>query len=363
MGEERGKGTAALSDHRSGLSRLSHLPILMPTAAARVASLCGDGAKAGAVISSLAASQVLSLLRRTPLYRPSLVISLAQRARDAHSDDSVAHWDITEQWALACADRGDYEVADRLLASADLRFPGSWRVQLIAAFIDEARGLWGSAMRRYMGVVERDPLKSGVYKRQVAVLKAQKKVPQAIALLNYYTGHFGTDVEAWAELTALCLAEGRAEHALFTANEVLAQSAGGAAAHVLVADVLMTIGGRGNCLAARRHYGASVAARRKGNLRALYGMWMAATALEEIGEWAAETYCDAVRADAVGGSDGYEGAVGAEDKRAENARVIAWARMAIRDTYASVGTGKNAEADASTKDHSTHIQVVATKAL
>lgn len=340
----------------------------MPTAAARIETLTGETASGGSVssLTSSAASAVLSLLRRAPLYRPSLVLDLAPGARSGLREDSVSYWDVTEQWAAAAADRGLWGDAERLTVEAARRFPGSWRVQVIAAFVLEARGMWDGALKRYMRVVDKDPLKGFAYKRQIAILKAQRLLPEAIALLNYYLEHFSTDVEAWAELAALCLGEGRIDHALFAANEVLVQSVNGWAAHVVVGDILMTMGGFENCLSARRHYSASVAAKRGVNLRALYGMWLAAKALQDLDEWTGESYCDAARAGiSTGSDDGDDNRYfGPKEKLEENERVICWARSAVLASYSSVGNGAGASKDgAAVGGASSHDCVAAAKVL
>lgn len=297
------------------------------SASTELASLLQDGKTAR---NGRAATQALALVRRAPLYRPDLAMALADSARGANSADSVAYWDITEQHALAAAASGAWAVFDRLITQVRSRFASSWRADMVLGYAAEARGAWDKALRIYMRVVERDPLKSAAYKRQVAVLKAQRRVPEAIALLNYALRHFSCDADGWAELAALCLAEGRMEHALFAANEVLVHSAGGWAAHALVADVHMTIGGYQHFLSARRHYSASVSARRKGNLRALYGMWLAASALDKADNWKEPAYSEA-----QGGGDGNDD-VGAADRKSDNERALAWACSAIHATYDKV---------------------------
>lgn len=311
-----------------------------------------------------AASEALAIVRRAPLHRPDLVLALGDVARCAHGSDSVPHWDIAEQHARAAAACGQSGVLERLAGLISARFPRSWRAEMLAGDAAEARGAWTAALRVYMRIVEEDPLRAAAYKRQIAMLKAQRRVPEAIALLNYFLRHFSTDVDGWAELTALCLAEGRMEHALFAANEVLIHSPSRFAAHVLVADVHMTMGGYQNWLSARRHYSASLSARRKGNMRALYGMWLAASALQRIGKWKELAYNEIdgsdVDRDTGGQGDGegdgegdgdgnsdFSGDDGADDnptpekRKRENERVLVWATTAIHFTYDSIEAGKD----------------------
>jgi hypothetical protein len=306
------------------------------------------------------ATQALAIVRRAPLYRPDLAMALAEPARAANGIDYVTYWDVTEQLAVTAADRGDWLAFDRVMDQVRARFPKSWRTDMLFGYLSEVRGAWGIALKTYMDVVEDNPLKSGAYKRQIAVLKAQRKVPEAIALLNYFLQHFSCDLDAWAELAALCLAEGRMEHALFAANEVLMHSGGGHAAHALVADIHMTIGGFQQFLSARRHYSASLSARRKGNMRALYGLWLAATSLQLENAWAKPAFSDALDGDgtgadktgSAGGGDGQPGskpAVTPAEMKEENQRAVAWAVSAIQSVYQSVDAAEPGDETAKRK--------------
>lgn len=336
--------------------------VAMTTAAAELEALLRD---AGAKPSGHVASAALAIVRRAPLHRPDLALALGEAAQRSHGADTVAYWDIVEQRLRAAAACGQPALLSRLSDLIRARFPRSWRADLLLAECAEARGAWGAALRVYMRLVEEEPLRLAAYKRQVAVLKAQRRVPEAIALLNYVLRHFSTDIDCWAELAALCLAEGRMEHALFAANEVLIHSPSKFAAHVLIADVQMTMGGYQNFLSARRHYSASVNARRKGNMRGLYGMWLAASALNRVDSWKERGYDEADESSVEGrgvengDGGGDEGSQSCDDdggnkpasekRKRENDRVLAWATAAINSTYNNIDAGASAATTAKEK--------------
>lgn len=119
------------------------------------------------------------------------------------------------------------------------------------------------------------------YKRQVAVLKSEMKTPEAVSMLNYYLSFYPNDADAWAELCALCLSLGRLSHALFAASELVVNDPRNHAYLTLTADVYMTCQGKENFLHAREYYAASLMARKYGNLRALYGLWLACSLLSD----------------------------------------------------------------------------------
>lgn len=271
-------------------------------------------------------SEALSIIRRAPLFDPDLILQLGHVARRQHSRASSSYWDITEQIALAAADRGKWDFLRDLLWEICRKFPKSCRRDMLNARIAEAKCRWDDALSMYTKVVESNPLRCIAYKRQIAVLKSQFRTQEAIALLNYYLSIFSRDVEAWAELCALCLSRGRLEHALFAANEVVIHSPLDHAAHTLVADVYMTIGGADNVLNARRHYGTSLHCKQKKNLRALYGMWLASATLSKSSGWQPRSVDTGYRAASAQSNN---------QARTENSQALDWSENAIQSTYSS----------------------------
>jgi ER membrane protein complex subunit 2 len=283
------------------------------------------------VVSGAIAVKVLALIRGAPLYRPDLVIALGSVARRSTSSLSLANWDFAEQIAVNAADMGRWDIYDRIVEEIGKMFPGSCRLQVLQGLAAEARCEWNNALHIYMNIVEKDATRADARKRQIAVLRSQKKVPEAIALLKHYLESFSTDQEAWAELCAMCLGCGRFSHALFAANEVLIAQPNSYTSHILVADVLMTIGGDENLLAARRHYAASIARKRKGNARALYGLWLAALELKSGDEGNPASGHPRIGDAEVEVIDSMEGIPG-------NDRSVLWATAALRAMYSVLNT-------------------------
>jgi ER membrane protein complex subunit 2 len=282
-------------------------------------------------VTGAIAVKVLALIRRAPLYRPDIVLALGSVARRSTSALSLANWDFAEQIAVSAADVGRWDVYDKMVEEIRKRFPGSYRLQVIQGLAAEAKYEWHNALQIYMGIVEKDATQADARKRQIAVLKSQKKVPEAIALTMHYLESFSTDQDAWAELCAMCLGCGRFSHALFAANEVLIAQPNNYTSHLLVADVFMTIGGDENFLAARRHYAASIARKRRGNVRALYGLWLAAVELKS---------CDAgnpmLALSRIG--DAEVATIDSNEEILYNDRFVLWATAALRATYSDLNT-------------------------
>ena len=256
------------------------------------------------------AAEALRLVRKAQLYRPAKVLELAGAAQAALGTRSVGYWEVMEQQAEAAANLGAWDTLRAACAAITRRFAPavSSRAGLTRGLELEARCDWAAALRTYIEVLADDAGCRRAYKRQVAVLKAQRRLPEAAAALNHYLSYWATDAAAWAEACALALEAGRAAHACYAANELVLCDPNNHAAHTLVGDVLLTAGSVSDVVQARKHYAASVSARRKGNLRALYGLWYAAAVL------------DSVQAPS-------------KTERARNSKVLVWARKAVKAEY------------------------------
>lgn len=227
--------------------------------------------------------KVLTLLQDSRLPRPDLVLQLGSIVLSRLSETGREYWDITAQLCAAASELGEYEIMDSLFARIIARFPHSARSFVLLGGAHEAKSRWSEAMDTYITVIKEDQMVPAVYKRQVAVLKSEMKLPEAVSLLNYYISLYSGDVDGWAELCSLCLSLGRLSHALFAASELVMNDPGNHAFQTLAADVYMTCGGKENVIKAREHYACSLIARKQGNLRALYGMWLACSKLLDNG--------------------------------------------------------------------------------
>lgn len=257
--------------------------------------------------------EALKLIRESRLHRPTLVLNLVTHAIPSVRRNTLEYWDILEQQANAAAEVGNWDVLKAATTAICARFApsASSRARLTHGLRREAYGQYDAATRTYIEILADDASYNRAYKRQVALLKCQRRIPEAIAQCNYYLSYFATDRDAWAELSALCLQANRAAHALYAANELVLCDPNNHAAHTLVADIYLTSGARDDIVLARKHYAASLAARKFNNLRALYGLWYAASLI-----------------DALPGIS--------EEESAHNLKLLNWAKSHISEVYAGL---------------------------
>ncbi|OSX73991.1 hypothetical protein BU14_0315s0001 [Porphyra umbilicalis] len=191
-----------------------------------------------------------------------------------------------EAAAAAAWEVGATAVGDAAAATLSAVFPGTPRLDRLLALRAEAVGDVAAAASTYRSAIAAAPATSaGAAKRQVALAKGAGRPAAAAALLRAYLATWATDVGAWEELGALAAAAGRADEAVFAAAEAFTLAPGGWARPTRLADAYYTAGGGDALRRARVYYAVSLRARRRGNVRALVGLWLAASALEvERGE-------------------------------------------------------------------------------
>merc|ERR1719300_270345 len=112
-------------------------------------------------------------------------------------------------------------------------------------------------------------------KRQVAIYKAQKKIPEAIEKLNEYLKRFMTDYEGWNEMCDLYLSIHDYSNAAFCLEELLMSNPHNHLYHQKYADIKYTYGGTDNMELARSYYAQAVKLC-PSNMRALYGLFLSA---------------------------------------------------------------------------------------
>lgn len=230
-------------------------------------------------LSKQAPLRTLAVIRASHLHRPREVLRGGLVLLSKYRLSPRAHWDVVADVCRTASECGAFDVAKSMIRQISKQFPDSPRRVTLAGILLEAQSMYDHAMRLYMGFIDKSPVSPSVYKRQIAVLKAQLKWSESIALTNYYLSVYSQDVQAWAELTALCLRMGRLSHALFAASELVMNDPRNHAYHTLLADVYFTVGDYDNLNMARIHYTTSVNLRRKANLRALCGVWLCSTLL------------------------------------------------------------------------------------
>jgi len=220
---------------------------------------------------------------------------------------SDEQWLIHEQVCLAALDCHRLDIAQECLYALDQQFPGSLRVRKLRAMEFEALERFDDALKLYDSILQHDESNSVIYKRKVAVLKAQNKVADAIKELTDYLKKFMSDHEAWMELADMYLSEQDYLKAAFCVEELLLFNPHNHLYHQRYAEIQYTIGGFENMELARAYFAQSIKLNPK-NMRSLYGFFLSASNI------AASPKCSAL-------------------KKKENLKCAAWAGMKISSRY------------------------------
>jgi len=184
-------------------------------------------------------------------------------------------WSIREQVVLAAMDSDKVSAAataEKELKAIEREFPDSARAMRLRAMWEEHCGNWPKADAIYAKLIEKNPSNTWAMKRRAAVLKARGRIDDAIAALVDFLGEFHADVGAWMELSQLYIRQGNIASALFCCEEVLIAQPEHYVANLLCAELLFTLGGADNQQNARKYFSQSLLMKRKGNIRAAWGL-------------------------------------------------------------------------------------------
>ncbi|KAH6672852.1 putative TPR repeat protein oca3 [Halenospora varia] len=144
---------------------------------------------------------------------------------------------------LSCLRTGDEQSAHLCLQRLTARF-GSDNERLMAfrGLFQEATAKDDSELKNvleeYDVILAKDPSNMPVTKRRIALLKALRKIPEAITSLNALLDASPTDAEAWAELSELYLSQGMYPQAIFALEEVLLVTPNAWNIHARLGEVL-----------------------------------------------------------------------------------------------------------------------------
>ncbi|CAN7107834.1 unnamed protein product [Brassica rapa subsp. narinosa] len=191
-------------------------------------------------------------------------------------------WILYEQVAMAAMDCQSLAVAQNCIKVLQKKFPESKRVGKLEALLIEAKGMWEEAEKAYSILLEDNPLDQVIHKRKVAMAKAQGKPSLAIEHLNKYLEVFMADHDAWRELAEIYVSLQMYKQAAFCYEELILSQPTLPLYHLAYADVLYTIGGLENLIAARKYYAATIDLTGGKCTRALLGICLCGSAISQL---------------------------------------------------------------------------------
>jgi len=190
-------------------------------------------------------------------------------------------------------------------------------VKRLDGMLWEAKGMYDMAMKEYDEILAEDPHNILATKRQIALCRARGKTAEAVSRLNKYLEMVCSDTEAWLQLAAIYLNAQQFKRAAFCMEELILINPMNYLYHLRYADIMFTIGsadkggGTEQLRIARKYYAHALDLKPHNNLRAVYGLLLAAAAL---------------------GPSSAKGAKGST--KTDNAEVFTYARTQLIQLYA-----------------------------
>ncbi|KER33685.1 hypothetical protein T265_00567 [Opisthorchis viverrini] len=233
----------------------------------------------GASPAKSSALSELRLLRESGLRDSERVVDLWYSTVRHSTDLGHDKWTILEQVFIAALDVADDRLAWECLERLKTQFKKSSRVDRLTGMYLEKNGRFDDAHAVYTQLLNDDPTNTLARKRMIAILKAQRKNVEAIYELRQYLKIFMSDFEAWNELTDLYLVEGDFKHAAFCMEELILSNPHNHLYCQRYAEIKYTEGGSENLELARAYFSRSCQLN-PNNLRSLYGLLLACSALD-----------------------------------------------------------------------------------
>jgi len=217
---------------------------------------------------------LISFLAENGLRLPQLVVSNGMELLKSHSRHLAEQqkWNLYERVFIAALDADDPFAKKMCLEALTRKFPTSERVKRLIALQFESSGNFTQAKKLYEKMLQDDPTNAYVWKRKVAVLKAEGSLSGAIEELCKYLDVFSADQAGWEELCQMYMTLNKFDLAKFCVEELILLVPEHYIYHLQYADLLYTIGGKANIEMARQYYSQSLELKSENNLRALYGI-------------------------------------------------------------------------------------------
>ncbi|RWS10315.1 ER membrane protein complex subunit 2-like protein [Dinothrombium tinctorium] len=238
------------------------------------------------------------------------------QAFDLRNSVGDEKWQILEQVCLAAMDLHDAVLIKDCLTQLDAKFPNSSRVRRLKVMAKlELRERYEDALKVYDDMIKKDESNSILYKRKIAILIAQRKIPEAIREMSEYLKKFMNDSEAWLELCDLYIQEQEYSKAAFCMEELILTNPHNHLYHQKYAEIQYTINTQESMELARSYYSQAVKLNPT-NMRALYGLFLTASNLSQQAKYTSQ-------------------------KRRENAKIASWAMSHITKIYEDAEAGKH----------------------
>jgi len=218
-------------------------------------------------------------------------------------------WPVLEQVFLAAMDLQDASLVKECITKLDAQFPNSSRVRRLKTMARlEVRERFDEAIKVYDEMIKNDESNAVLYKRKVAILIANKKIPEAIKELVEYLKKFMNDHEGWLELGELYIQEQEYTKAAFCYEELILTNPHNHLYHEKFAEIQYTINSSESLELARTYFAQALKLNPNNNMRALFGIYLTANNLSSHPKATSQ-------------------------KKKDNQRLAAWALAAINKAY------------------------------
>lgn len=223
---------------------------------------------------SIESREMLQKWRENNTRCPEKVRDLWYHGLDKCDSIGDERWLIIEQVCVAAMDLYDSKLIKECLTLLNDKFPKSSRIRRLKIMANlEMRERYEDALNTYDDMIQKDESNPILYKRKIAILVAQKKIPEAIKYLTEYLKKFMNDTEAWLELCSIYIQDQAYSRAAFCMEELILTNPHNHLFHQRYAEIQYTINTPESLEIARSYYSQALKLN-PSNMRALYGLYL-----------------------------------------------------------------------------------------
>eukprot|EP01083_Nonionella_stella_P113918 336318_1 len=217
----------------------------------------------------------LQFLEEQSVSKPRDVVVIGKQLLDNNWISQNNRWRLLERVAISALELGDKQTAAIYIKELTAKFTlDSNRVRVLRGMFYETKKELQKANDEYDFVLKKDANHMMTLKRQIAMDESAKQPMEAIRRLCLYLKVYGSDRDAWKELTRLYLDMHAYEYAQFCIEELVTMNHDDYVLFQFYGETLYNIGGSRNYTTALKYFSQSLLLSCDKNTRSLWGVMM-----------------------------------------------------------------------------------------
>jgi len=226
----------------------------------------------------------LQFLEQQSIHRPRDVVVIGKKLLENNWISTGNKWRLLERVTICSLELDDKQTAADCIKELTVKFTkNSNRVRILRGMFYETKDEIKKAQDEYDFILDakNDPNHMMAQKRKISLLISSRRTTEAIKGLCEYLKLYGSDRDAWKELTILYADIHCYDLAKFCIEELITINHDNYVLFQLYAEMLYNIGGQQNFTNSLKYFSQSLLLSSDKNTRSLWGILMSIRALKD----------------------------------------------------------------------------------